>query len=63
MKKEGEANHLQRGGGKRNKVSLQVSVSQFIKQDSVIAGECFWFSLFAYLHFAMLKKIACLGQR
>lgn len=49
MKKEGEANRLQRGGKKKgNKVSLHVSVSQFIQQDSVIAGVCFWSPLFVY---------------
>lgn len=38
MKREGEANHVQRGREGENKVSLHVSVSGFIKQDSVIAG-------------------------
>lgn len=63
MKKEGEANHLQRGGNKGNTVSLHVSVSQFLQQDSVIAGVCFWSPLFGYWHFAMLKQAAHRGLR
>lgn len=43
-------------GGKGNKVSLHVSISQFIQEDFVIAGVCFWSPLFVYWHFAMLKK-------
>lgn len=61
MKREGEANHLQREGKKGNKVSFHVRVSQFIQQDSVIAGFCFWSPLFVYWHFAMLLKNCTLG--
>lgn len=44
----GGSKSFTRGGKIGNKVSLHVSVSQFIKCDSVIARDCFWSPLFVY---------------
>lgn len=56
----GGANHVQRGGEGANKVSLHVSVSHFIKNDSVIAGSCFRFPLCIDI-LQYLKKGCMLG--
>lgn len=44
--------------GEGTKVPLHVRVSQFMQQDAVRAGVCFWSPLFVYWHCAMLYKTA-----
>lgn len=44
----GESKSFTKRREKENKVSFHVRVSQFIQQDSVIAGFCFWSPLFVY---------------